>query len=352
MTNQRNLLVALLVSQLVRSGVTFSIVSAPTALGPQRSRLPLSPRSGARVSPSMTLSPPLSPGDESWGADDVLSVAKLLLARLVPDESPQQSSSTPYKGLHSAAELSSKLTLDFYFSNLKRPGDGALRLDEISAYSSNEQLLRFVEENGLAVKANDSPDTSTLYSRILDALQLTGGKMVGGGKAKRVDPLVEYGQLRPMPAGAQKDDEMVLLTREVLEAYGVRRDEHLHFSLTDCLDGMSVPYETDFTIHNGKIHMDLILREAKIVVSALDQECFVQGTHQVNAHLGHKRQSLKGMGFTVVTVPYFDWQKLPSTRMRVAYIAGKLARAGYWGEGGGLFGKSGTVVKQILRKFH
>lgn len=352
-----NLLFAILIGQLIGSGVTFSISSAvlTRTLQSQEFRADLPSRFSSSCSrrivcPFMTFSPPMTTGDSMWKEHNVdlspISFSKLAAA-------PAQSRSASHD-LESAAALSSKLTLDFYFSNIQKNGNGgALRFDEISSHSPRRLLLRFVAENDLTVKVDDADaSTGVLYGRILSAWSEKDGSQLGG-KSKRVNPLVEYGQLRPMPKNAQRDDEMVSLTQEVLEAYGIKREDHLHFSLTNVLEAMQIEYQTDFTIHNGQIHMDVILSGEcdgqKIVVSALDRECFQKGTREVNAHLELKKKSLKGMGFQVVTVPFFDWQKLTTKRQRVAYIAGKLSRAGYWGGGGGFFGKSGTVVKRLLR---
>lgn len=298
----------------------------------------------------MTMFPAINPSFVDWTSDSVRTTAATLLQKL---HDSQHSVSTPYTELHRAAELSSDLTLDYYFNNLKRSAAGVLRFDEISAYSPRDLLQRFIEENDLAVKYSDTNDSSVLYVRILETLEQGGGTQILGGRSKRIDPLVEYGKLKPMPACEKNYDEIVALTPAVLEAYGVKKENHLHFSLSEILDMMHIPYQTDFTIHNGKIHMDLILTsvptKAKIVISAYDLDSFHEGTKKINSHLNLKEKTLKSMGYNVVTVPYFDWKKLATPRCRVAYIAGKLSRAQYWGEGSGLFGKSGTIVKQILR---
>ncbi len=257
-----------------------------------------------------------------------------------------------------SANLSSQLTLQFYFAQAKRSLRGSsLRFDEISPSSDRATLLRYAKEHNISINDEDSNTSSAVYQQILASMAAPAPGPLPGIDANRVKPDCAYGKLNPMPKAVHTDgSEDRMLTDEVLEAYGVHKDEHMHFSLSEVLKSMGVVHTTDFTISNGRIHFDIILtghqkrgQSFKVALLVHDRECFNDGTNKVNAHVGMKKKSLKAMGFSVVTVPFFEWENLKTRGQQVAYIAGKLSRAGFWGEGGGVFGESGTVVKQILR---
>ncbi len=265
------------------------------------------------------------------------------------------------KDFESSAELSSRLTLDFYFAQMKRNSRGhGLPFDQISASSDSATLLRFAKEHGITISEDASSSSSSIYKQISAFMASPQVDFRTSINTKRVSPDFAPGKLKPMPRPVDMDgSEQGRPTSEVLKAYGAHHEGDMHSALAEVLESMSLKHTTDFTIHNGQIHLDLIIssldktgQSPKVVLVAHDRGCYNEGTTEVNAHIGIKKKSLKAMGFKVVTVPFFDWEKLSTHGQRVAYIAGKLSRAGFWGEGGGVFGESGTQVKHIMRSAH
>jgi hypothetical protein len=302
---------------------------------------------------------PSIPSKLASGLDLLQSLGSLLQHA---SNQADKATSVHRKDFESSADLSSRLTLDFYFAQMKRSNRGhGLRFDQISASSDSATLLRFVKEHGISISDEESSTSSSIYTHICASLAAPNPDFLKSINTKRVNPDFAPGKLKPMPRPVDMDgSEQSRSTSEVLKAYGAaHHKDDMHYSLSEALESMGVKYTTDFTIHNGQIHVDLIISSldktgqgAKVVLLAHDRGCFNEGTDQVNTHIGMKKKSLKAMGFKVVTVPFFDWEKLSTPGQRVAYIAGKLSRAGFWGEGGGVFGESGTQVKHIIRSVH
>mmetsp|Transcript_14857 Transcript_14857/g.37222 ORF Transcript_14857/g.37222 Transcript_14857/m.37222 type:complete len:398 (+) Transcript_14857:179-1372(+) len=256
-----------------------------------------------------------------------------------------------------AAALSSKLTLDFYFRNLQRStsGGGAsgLRFDEISSFSNKRTLLKFADERDIAL--DDAQDPSAMYEGIVSALQ-GGGRSVKTGPCRRIERFVEYGKLNPMPnrdASQPEGEDM----RAVLAAYGAQDEGHMHFSIEAVLKLMDVEYKTDYTVHNGEMYTDFILEGlgpngGKFLLTARDKKSFMEGTQEVSNYCKMKAKSVKGIGYSVVAVPYFEWDKLTTNGQKAAYLAGRLSRAGFFGEGEGITGESASRVQDAMRKTH
>uniref|UniRef100_A0A7S0VG30 RAP domain-containing protein n=1 Tax=Hemiselmis tepida TaxID=464990 RepID=A0A7S0VG30_9CRYP len=264
-----------------------------------------------------------------------------------------------------AAELSSKLTLDFYFRNLQRSarsgseggsvgvGNSGMRFDEISRYSPWETLHQFAEERDIALDEDQVP--AAMYDSIVAALQ--GGKRaIKTEPCRRIERFVEYGKLRPMPNrdASQPEGEDI---RAVLAAYGAQDEGSMHFSIEAVLRLMEVPFHTDYTVHNGEMYIDLILEGqgrsgGKFLLTTRDRKSFDEKTNEVSSYCKMKAKSVRGIGYSVVAVPYFEWDKLDTNGEKVAYLAGRLSRAGFFGEGGGLTGESASRVKDVIRKSH
>jgi len=257
-----------------------------------------------------------------------------------------------------AAALSSKLTLDFYFRNLQRSTRSAewgksVRFDEISRFSPQETLLQFADARDIAL--DEAQDSAAMYDSIVAALQ-GGGRALKTEPCRRMERIVEYGKLNPMPNrdAWQPEGEDI---RAVLAAYGVQDEGHMHFSIEAVLRLMEVQFKTDYTVHNGELYMDFILegvgpKGGKFLLTARDKKSFMEGTQEISSYCKMKAKSVKGIGYNVVAVPYFEWDKLTTNGQKAAYLAGRLSRAGFFGEGEGVTGESASRVKDAIRKTH
>lgn len=353
-----NLLGMALLSMLICSGDTFIVTAPTTAAQFLRQEHSDSSMRVMRVisrsrSPTMMANVPLNPGFPSFDPLSWIQNKRDCLGHLadsyVTSHRQIEHDANERQSRSESAELSSKLTLDYYFRNMKTTT--TLRFDELSSQSSREHLLCFAEENCIAV--DHGLDSAGMYDRITEALQADDAPncSVTGG-SRRMEPFVEYGKLNPMPKTPSCQENVKTLTSDVLQAYGVPSDS-LHFSIAAELDAMGISYSSDFTIHNGELYMDCMLQAgvggARVLIMSRDSHFFAPGTKETTSYVKMKSKSLRSMGYSVTSVPYFEWEQLPTRGQRVAYLSGKLARNGFFGEGGGIFGESAIKIKSIMR---
>jgi len=350
-----------LLSQLISSGNSFctgpmmggDVLASLRGTVPRHSRVATHSRAVQTAMVHMPFPAQLPQVDPLGWILDGMRVHAPILRSTTPVDKVNEGN----EGRANAADLSSQLTLNYYFQHLRDKTKG-LRFDEISECSSKKNLLLFAQEHSLGGVDAASDSSSVMYSQICQALVKkhskassgTGKFSVGSNTLTRIEPLEEYGKLQPMPISCQEN--VVALTQEVLEAYGIQPDRSLHFEIASILDAMGVPYATDFTIHNGKLYMDLMMTAAdggKILIMARDTSCFSHGTQETTSYIKMKSQSLRSIGYSVTAVPFFEWEKLTTKGQKVAYLAGKLSRHGFFGEGGGKSGESASRVRSIMR---
>ena len=60
------------------------------------------------------------------------------------------------------------------------------------------------------------------------------------------------------------------------------------------------------------------------------QACFLPDTREPIEYIRMKDGMLRRTGWEVVPIPFWEWDSLPSLAPRLAYLAGRLTRAGYW----------------------
>ncbi len=219
-----------------------------------------------------------------------------------------------------AAELSSSLTLKLYFQSLARHRPAWDRLGESA--------------NPLPVC--DIPDD--------DAAPLPCAAAEPADDARRRVQLAAPGaaHMRPMPSGPAEAARDAAAAAAGLAAYAPEDGWRLHREVERALAQLGVPARTDCTMHRGAAHPDLFLPPPPaggagaggrgVIVQAHGAGCFEGAGRTASDYVRMKQGLLRRQGWTLVAVPHWEWDALPSPPARLAYLAARLAHAGFWTE--------------------
>ena len=226
-----------------------------------------------------------------------------------------------------AAELSSSLTLKLYFHSFHSHGK---RLHD------GESLLNGDSEH-LPVCEIPEDQSEPLHCEAADD---------GDGAKRRVRLAPAARHMRPMPRGPAEAASEAAAAAAGLSAYsaGSIGDDsawRLHRDVERALAQRGVPARTDCTMHHGAAYPDLFLPAPPgggasgaggrgVIVQAHGPGCFVGSGRAASDYVRMKQGLLQRQGWEVVAVPHWEWDALPSWPARLAYLAGRLARAGFW----------------------
>lgn len=101
--------------------------------------------------------------------------------------------------------------------------------------------------------------------------------------------------------------------------------------VSDVVAALQIEHQMEYLAQDGLFSVDVaILSEGKSIAIEVDGPFhYTLNTHQPLGHTLLRRRLLTAMGWTVVSVPYFDWNRLQSGLDKAHYMARLLIQQGY-----------------------
>jgi hypothetical protein len=228
-----------------------------------------------------------------------------------------------------AAELSSSLTLKLYFQSFHHHGNRRLHYGESLLSDDADHMPVCV------LPADDS-----------EPLRCEAGDDDPAAARQRVHLAPAARHMRPMPRGPAEAASEAAAAAAGLSAYSADPADgsawRLHREVEAALAQLGVPARTDCTMHHGAAYPDLFLPPPPaggagaggrgVIVQAHAPACFTGSGRAATDYVRMKQGLLQQQGWTVVAVPHWEWDALPSRAARLAYLAGRVARAGFWAD--------------------
>lgn len=114
--------------------------------------------------------------------------------------------------------------------------------------------------------------------------------------------------------GLQNVDDLLLLQVEELEFNSSKS----HLNCTKNLDLLGAEFDIERNI-NG-LFVDICIDDRKIVIEVTELKDYVYKSDKVSGHIRLKNMLLNTMGWTVINVPYWEWDELRTTRDKQEYL--------------------------------
>ena len=125
---------------------------------------------------------------------------------------------------------------------------------------------------------------------------------------------------------------LVMLPPSMLEvAVKARREEARKVTVSnsqrevgDSLHRLGIPHELEYTTADGLFSIDLAIVDRRIALEFDGPSHFTRNTLEPLGHTRLRDRLLSAMGWHVVSIPFFDWDRLHQPEQRDAYVAQRL----------------------------
>ncbi len=125
---------------------------------------------------------------------------------------------------------------------------------------------------------------------------------------------------------------LVTLPPSVLEvAVKARKEEARKVTVSnsqrevgDSLRRLGIPHELEYTTADGLFSIDLAIVDRRIALEFDGPSHFTRNTLEPLGHTRLRDRLLSAMGWHVVSIPFFDWDRLHQPEQRDAYVTQRL----------------------------
>ncbi|KAL0053862.1 hypothetical protein WJX82_000155 [Trebouxia sp. C0006] len=181
--------------------------------------------------------------------------------------------------------------------------------------ANNATVMRIVQ----FMSQKDCGDLlSTQYHQLFQALLLARIEAQMAGNKELASGLL-------IPAALQ--DEAVRHWKIMMRS---SRVSMFHQDVSDVIAAMQIEHQMEYLAEDGIFSVDVavIRDDQKVAVEVDGPYHYTLNTHQPLGHTLLRRRLLTALGWTVVSVPYFDWGRLYSGPQKAAYLAKLLTHHG------------------------
>jgi hypothetical protein len=95
----------------------------------------------------------------------------------------------------------------------------------------------------------------------------------------------------------------------------------------ESLRRLGLPHELEYVTADGLFSIDLAIVDRHIAVEFDGPSHFTSNTLEPLGHTRLRDRLLSAMGWVVVSIPFFEWDRLPATEQRDVYVETRLLRA-------------------------
>ncbi|KAA6419711.1 MAG: hypothetical protein FRX49_10435 [Trebouxia sp. A1-2] len=181
--------------------------------------------------------------------------------------------------------------------------------------ANNATVMRIVQ----FMSQKDCEDLlSTQYHQLFQALLLARIEAQMAGNKQLASSLL-------IPAALQ--DEAVRHWKVMMRS---SRVSMFHQDVSDVIAAMQIEHQMEYLAEDGIFSVDVavIRDDQKVAIEVDGPYHYTHNTHQPLGHTLLRRRLLTALGWTVVSVPYFDWGRLYSGPHKAIYLARLLTHHG------------------------
>ena len=96
----------------------------------------------------------------------------------------------------------------------------------------------------------------------------------------------------------------------------------------ESLRRLGIPHELEYITADGLFSIDLAVVDRRVALELDGPSHFTRNTLEPLGHTRLRDRLLSAMGWHVVSIPFFEWDRLHQTEQRDAYVERRLHRSG------------------------
>ena len=123
---------------------------------------------------------------------------------------------------------------------------------------------------------------------------------------------------------AVPDDPAVQAYREALRKVTVSNGQR---EVGESLRRLGISHELEYTTADGLFSIDLAITDRRIALEFDGPSHFTTNTLEPLGHTRLRDRLLSAMGWRVVSIPFFEWDRLHQTEQRDAYVERRVQRS-------------------------